>query len=367
MTWHWPRIRAFPALALLLVFLSVGLAQGGVIHLLLAYGGRSASVVALVNQFTGALGAWLALPVVLFVVANVAPRGSQWLRLLWLHVAGYVAFTTLHVVAIRALRWPLWAVFHVLPTNDGPLYFRVLWEAQNDLLVYSGVAALLTLLRVWQERKTSELRAAQLEAQLARAQLEVLSARLDPHFLYNALNTVNAVMHEDLARTERLLSGLGHMLRTALTPGEATWTVEEERDYVQRYIELLDARFEDRIAVEWHFEPGLDRVRVPRFAIQVLVENSAKHNLDLTNPIRVQVRAAVLRDELRITVEDDGRGFPAGTAAAVASSSAGADIRGLARLRQTLELIHGDCGRLALAASERGGARVTLEFPRVMS
>ncbi|HEY3255524.1 MAG TPA: histidine kinase, partial [Polyangiaceae bacterium] len=187
-----------------MIFLSVGLAQGGVLHLLIAYRGRSAGIAALVNQFTGALGAWLALPPVVFIVANAALRRSHWLRLLWLHLAGYVAFTALHVLAIRVLRWPLWAVFHVLPNNDGPLYSRVLWEAQNDLLVYCGAAALLTLLRVWQERQTSELRAAQLEAQLARAQLDVLSARLDPHFLYNALNTVNAVMHEDLARTERL-------------------------------------------------------------------------------------------------------------------------------------------------------------------
>ena len=364
MTWHWPRIRAFPALVMLVIFLAVGLAQGSAIQAFLADRGHGAGMEPLVNQLTGALAAWLALPTVLFVVANVAPRGSLWLPLLALHVGGYVAFTALHVAAIRALRWPLWAVFSVLPTNDGPLYDRVLWEAQNDLLVYSGVAALFTLLRVWQERRTSEVRAAQLEAQLARAQLEAVSARLDPHFLYNALNTVNAVMHEDLARTERLLSGLGHMLRIALAPGEATWTVEEERAYVQRYIELLDARFEDRIAVDWDIEGGLDRVRIPRFAIQALVENSAKHNLDRTNRLHVHVRAGAFRDELRITVEDDGRGFAAGVAAAVADAGTGA--RGLARLRQTLELLHGDRGRLTLAAAERGGARVTLELPRVM-
>lgn len=383
MSWQWPRIRLVPALILLLIFLAIGLAQGSAIRVFLTHRGRGEGMVPVVLQLTGAIGAWIALPIVVFVVANALPGKGQWLRLVALHAGGYVAFTATQVAVIRAERWLLWAVFTVLPNSDGPLLDRVLFEGQNDLLVYGGVATLFTLLRVWQEQHATEVRAAQLEAQLAKAQLEALSARLDPHFLYNALNTVNAVMHEDLARTERLLSDLGQMLRAALAPGESTWTVREERAYAERYVELLEARFDDRIRVDWAFEDGLAGAHVPRFAIQTLVENAAKHNQDRTNGVHVQVSAGAVGDELRITVEDDGRGFGSGHAVALADTNAGATTgagadagtsasagtgtgdRGLARLRRTLALLHGDRGRLTLESAERGGARVTLAFPRV--
>lgn len=356
MSWHWPRIRALPALLMLLIFLAVGLAQGSAIQFFFMHRARAVGVEPLVNQLTGALGAWIALPIVWVVASNAPPRNGLWLRLAALHVGGYVAFTAVHVAAIRVLRWPLW--------NDGPLRNRILWEAQNDLLVYGGIAALLTLLRVWQERHASEVRTAKLEAELAKAQLEALSARLDPHFLFNALHTVGAVMHEDIARTEHLLSSLGEMLRALLVSGDPTWTIEEERAYTERYVEFLDARFGDRIAVDCHFQDGLAQARVPRFAIQALVENAAKHNQDRMSHLHVQVRADAVGDELRISVEDDGRGFSARQAADIESHGTGA--RGLSRLRQTLEILHGARGRLTLVAAEQGGARVSLALPRVV-
>jgi LytS/YehU family sensor histidine kinase len=217
-----------------------------------------------------------------------------------------------------------------------------------------GLAALWSPLHAWEERQQAALRAAQLEAQLAEARLQALAAQLDPHFLFNALNTVSAVMYEDLGRTERLLSHLGQLLRAALAPGGPTWELAEECAHAGRYAELLQARFGDRLAVAWEVAPGLERARVPRFAIQTLIENAVKHNQERLAPLTVRVRAGCADGRLRIEVEDDGQGF----------GPAPASGRGLARLEETLRLLGGERAALERSASPSGGARVALTLPR---
>jgi signal transduction histidine kinase len=355
--WRFPRIRLRPSLILFGLFVGIGLAQAGAVRLALASEGAAVPWHApFVWHLTGALAAWLALPIVQLAVINAPGTRVGWPRFVALHLAGYASFTGVHIATMMGFRWLVEALFE-LGTPERALEFRVLYEAQNDLVIYGGLAALWTLLHAWEERRATTLRAAQLEAQLASTRLEALAGQLDPHFLFNALNTVSQVMHEDLQRTERLLSGLGQLLRATLGPGGATWSFSEERMHTERYVELLQARLGDRLVVTWDIAPGLDRVRVPRFAIQMLVENAVKHNQDRREPLAVCVRCADQGGEMGIVVEDSGCGF----------SPAPRELerqRGLGRLEETLHLLHGARGRLERAVATLGGARVALTFPR---
>jgi two-component system, LytTR family, sensor kinase len=336
---------------MLLLLVAVSVAQGELIRFVAQ--ARGATVDAGLQLFmhaTGAIAAWMALPIVLMAIELATGPRIRYLRLLAVHLTGYAAFSVVHFAGIRALRFCLsWGAI-----PDGPLWARFLWEAQVDLIVYPCIAGILTMIRLWEERHTAATRAAQLETQLAQARLAVLAAQLDPHFFFNALNTVSAVMYQDLAKTERLLSNLGQLVRTTLDSSELTWSLAEERRHVARYVELLEARFGDRLSVAWELAPELDPVVVPRFAIQTLVENAVKHNADRTAPLHIRIRAAGADREVRIVVEDDGRGF------AQAVTGAG----GLGRLEQTLGLLHGARGRVERGAGDPGGARVTLYLPR---
>jgi LytS/YehU family sensor histidine kinase len=198
------------------------------------------------------------------------------------------------------------------------------------------------------------LAAAHLEAELREARLHVLAAQLDPHFLFNALNTLSAVMYEDLAKADRLLGDLGQMLRDGLESGGATWTLDRELAHLAHYLAFVEARFGDRVRVKHAIDPGLGGVLVPRFALQRLVENALKHNeTEAGRLLNLSVEARPEGGTVRLSVADDGAGFqdeqPAGL--------------GLENLRRSLELLHGPRARLVVGNGSGGGAEVILTLP----
>jgi two-component system LytT family sensor kinase len=367
MVWHWPRIRTRPALGLLCLFGGVGLAQGILIRLLRATHGGDSHEPVILFQLVGAVGAWAAVPIVQFVVLNVASPSSHttastggrrggaafWIRFFAAHATGYLCFAIMHVALIRAVRALLYRL-SLVHVGDGELLSRVLWEMQNDLVVYGGAAALLTMVKAWKERDDSALRSAELEASLAEAKLEALSAQVDPHFFYNALNTISAVMYEDLPRCERLLGNLATLMRATLGRGGRTWSLDEERAHTERYVELLLARFGERLRVSWHESTPPPGATVPRFAVQTLVENAVKHNARRREPLTVTVRIQSHDDVVEVVVADDGVGFDS------APSTPG---RGLARLEETLKLLHGARASFEHGNNDDGGARVRLVMP----
>ena len=237
---------------------------------------------------------------------------------------------------------------------DQGLSAEILVNARSDIFLFGFWLAFLLLLRVWEEQHAAALRAAELETKLVESRLHALASRLEPHFLFNALNTVSSLMHEDLPRTERLIGHLGELLRAALSHGEPTWSLDQEAEYTSRFVDFIDARFGDRISVSWHLPADLAGVPVPRFTLQLLVENAVKHNQAERGRLAIRIEAARRSGRVLLTVSDDGRGFP------VTGVSAG---RGLFRLGETLRLLHGDRSRLSWGSGERRGARVEVELP----
>jgi two-component system LytT family sensor kinase len=339
-------------LQLLAFFLAIATLQGlAVIGVWRGEGGSQQPFLPpLGRQITGALAAWLALPIVQFASLNAPGPRVGWPRLLVMHAAGFLCFTAFKTTVMLTLRWTVEPLVEGI-TSSQPLMAQVLWETQQDIVLYGCLAAFWTSLYAWDERRAAVLHAARLDTQLASARLDALTAQVNPHFLFNALNTVSAIMYEDLPRTERLLSSLGQILRATLAPGSVTWTLAEERGHTERYTELLLARFGDQLSVSWETPPAFEQERVPRFAIQTLVENAVKHNQDREIPLTVKITCAREGALVCLTVQDDGRGF------APTPERDG----GLERLRETLRLLHGERGQLSLAGPP--GARVELRFP----
>jgi two-component system LytT family sensor kinase len=361
--WRWPRIRLRPALALLGLFATIGVWQGSAVRFtLLGNGSAVPGSRAFLWEITSALTVWLCLPIIQTAVLNAPGPRVGWARFLGIHAAIYPVFATVHITIMVNSRHVLYPLLGWGAYEYGPLAFRIPMEAQKDLIVYAGVAALWSMVNAWRERHSQALRAAQLESELKEARLQSLTGQMDPHFLFNALNTVSAVMYEDLDRTDRLLSDLGHLLRASLDSTGPTWTLAEERTHAQRYVELLAARFGERLQVRWDIAPALDGARVPRFALQTLVENAVKHNQDRPGPLEVRIRADVNgaggRDGAgwRLEVEDTGRGL------AEQSPAAGPGV-GLTHLERILVLLYGERARLERGSGPEGGARVTLHLP----
>jgi LytS/YehU family sensor histidine kinase len=224
----------------------------------------------------------------------------------------------------------------------------------KDVITFSALALLFHYLEARRLRLAREMAAARLETELREARLQALSAQLDPHFLFNALNTLSALMYEDLPRTDRLIAALGQMLRDGLQAEGPTWSVDQELEHLRHYLAFAEVRFGDRLQVEQAINGGLGPVQVPRFSLQRLVENALKHNEGTPGRVlHVRVEARQDAGMAIFSVTDDGIGFTEGTSGGL----------GLDNLRRSLALLHGPRGRLELGEAPMGGARVALSIP----
>ena len=196
------------------------------------------------------------------------------------------------------------------------------------------------------------------QAQLARAELAALQAQLHPHFLFNALNSVAALMHADAPAAGRVLARLGQLLRLALErSGQAMVSLGQELDFVAAYLEIEQARMGGRLAVAMVVDPAAHAVPVPHLLLQPLVENAVRHGLaPRRGPGRLSVRAALRDGRLRLEVRDDGVGLPHGWSA----DRVGV---GIGNTRARLAQLYGAAHRFHLAPGPEGGVCARIELP----
>jgi two-component sensor histidine kinase len=197
------------------------------------------------------------------------------------------------------------------------------------------------------------------ETQLREAQLTALRMQLQPHFLFNSLNAIMALVRDhETAQAVRALSLLGDVLRASINAGDAhTATLTQELDFVSRYLDIERMRFGDRLRVAVDVPPELRDSHVPTFVLQPFVENALKHGMLRDrdgNEIRIQARDG--NGSLVLTVRDDGRGL---TSEAELSSGG----VGIANARARLERMYGDAASLAVRNASPG-VEVEIRIPR---
>ena len=230
-----------------------------------------------------------------------------------------------------------------------------------DLLLYClVVAAAEALAHAWESRR-SGIAAATYARQLAEARLHVLSAQLQPHFLFNTLHAISALVYEDPPRAERLLARLSEMLRLTLRSGtRVETTLAEELVLLRRYAEIQETRYGERLRVAFDVEPAVRDAMVPRLILQPLVENAIRHGITRRiTPGRVDVRAWEGQGRLHLAVSDDGVGLREGR-----------PIRegvGLAITRARLRQLYGAEQRVELSSAPAGGTVCALSIPLRMT
>lgn len=353
--WHRPRFSARWAALALALLLANAVWRAVTVNLdLRASGLHTPFEEPLVWEMTSALVVWSLLPMIQAVALNAPWRRVGWARFLGLHLAGCLLFWCLHVAGMWILRIWIYRAAGWGAYDYGQVVYRLPMEGFKDVVGFSLLVLLFHLAESRRLRRERELQAARLESELREARLQVLSAQVDPHFLFNALNTLSALMYEDLPKTDRLITALGQMLRNSLQAGGPTWPLDRELAHLQHYLAFVEARFGDRLQVSQAVDVGLGPLPVPRFALQRLVENAIKHNEDAPGRrLRVWVEARREADRARLSVTDDGVGFITGAPGGV----------GLENLRRSLALLHGDQGLLETATPAGGGAQVSFRLP----
>jgi two-component system LytT family sensor kinase len=211
------------------------------------------------------------------------------------------------------------------------------------------------------ERAAAELtvKASLLEASLSRANLEALRMQLNPHFLFNTLNTVSVLaLKGEKHRVSRMVSRLSDLLRLSLENDRQTLSLKEELEFLERYLEIEQVRFKDRLSISMEVEPAAYDAEVPSLMLQPIVENAVKYGFSQTiGPGQISIQCRVRDGMLEIDVGDTGPGLPEGRA-----PSAGTGV-GLANTRARLEQLFGRNYVLELVNRPEGGTQVRIRFP----
>lgn len=235
-------------------------------------------------------------------------------------------------------------------------YLRTL---NTSVIVYWGLVALAELAAHQKRHRERERRAADLAARLQQAQLRALRAQLQPHFLFNTLNAIQAHLRDDPARADDMVAALAELLRSTLrddVPAEVS--VRDELDFIRRYLDLQQLRLGDRLLVHLDIETAAYEARFPFLMLQPLVENAIEHGVEgRRGPGRITIGGHIEGERLSLTVEDDGPGPGA------RRGKEGRGPLGLANIRERLRNLYGEQGGLRLEGREGGGTRVTVVVP----
>jgi signal transduction histidine kinase len=202
-------------------------------------------------------------------------------------------------------------------------------------------------------------RSARLNEELSKAQLAALRRQMEPHFMFNTLNSIAGLVREQRNDTAvSMIVGLSEFLRRATEDSHRTQvTLAEEVDYLQRYIDIQKVRFGERLQVSVDIPPEILRAQVPNLLLQPLVENAIKHGVSRrVSGGAVRVSAACENGILRLSVCNDGP-------SAVTHGTAARTGVGLNNLRTRLRILHGEASELKLRLAQSGDAEVVVTLP----
>jgi signal transduction histidine kinase len=305
-------------------------------------------------------GTWVPLaPVVLAVSSRWRIDARSWRRTVPIHLAAGLAITTTHIVIVATGRTLLQRAFGMDASwgeRVWEMFFRTLdWEMSMCGALVAAQHAVL----YYGELRGRELEHARLETRLVEAQLQALQQQLHPHFLFNTLHAISALVHRDPDRADAMIERLSDLLRVTLDKiGIQEVTLAEELEYLRAYLDIEQVHFGDRLEVRYGIDVEALDALVPNLILQPLAENAIRHGLE-PRARRGQLRVEAERrgSELVLRVADSGRGMPAH---AVAPPVPGV---GLTNTRSRLERLYGAHAALEFAPNPGGGVVASVRLP----
>jgi two-component system LytT family sensor kinase len=310
-----------------------------------------------VNSWTG----WLVLaPVVFWIARRIPIERPQLGGTLGLHAlagAGIAIVAGLLCYSMEVATGQ--AMSETLSTRQLALmYVSKNWAFYT--LIYAALVALYHGVDYYGRYRERMVREAQLTAQLSGARLDVLKMQLQPHFLFNTLHAISALVRKDPEAADRIITRLGDILRMTLqTNGRQEVPLQQELELLEKYFEIQRTRFGSRLKVHLQQDATATDALVPSLLLQPLIENSVRHAVEAREePGSVWIETRRTGDRLRLEVRDDGPGFPDD----VKTPAPGRGL-GLRNTRARLSALYGDSASFDLGDGAEGGARVTIDIP----
>src|SRR5271157_994777 len=294
-------------------------------------------------------------PIVYELARRYAFDRASWKLSLPIHIVASVVLAFVGAVAMVAIN-PL-----VTWTKEPsvPFFAHVLSRTFMDIQRYWYVVLITQAIAFYGKYQERQLLSSQLEAQLARAQLEVLKIQLEPHFLFNTLNSIAALARYDGEAAERMTLQLADLLRMSLDGvGVQEVPLHQELMFLQKYIDIQQTRFRDRLQVEIDIDPGTMDTLVPNLILQPLVENAIRHGIGpRRSPGLIRIATWRDHDDVWMEIRDNGTGLTSGRGGMPPEGV------GLRNTRGRLQQLYNEDHAMVLEDAPGGGCTVKIRVP----
>lgn len=292
----------------------------------------------------------------IFLSKRLRLEGRKWKRNVGLHLLASIGFSIAYVIIRASLVY--WQPDFGNPAQPyGNTVLALLLKTWHfNLLIYWVVLTVSHAVDFYQRYQDRATRTAELEKRLVEARLQALQIQLNPHFLFNTLHAISALMHQDVDAADRMITRLGELLRHALeSTDQQEVPLSEELDFLKRYLEIEQTRFGDRIQIQLDIAPDTSELLVPNLILQPLVENAIQHGIEPNaRPGKIVVHASRADETLTLRVSDSGAGD---------SPKPFKEGVGLSNTRSRLRQLYGERQTFVLEAGLNGGVRATITLP----
>lgn len=313
---------------------------------------------------------WAGLAPLVFLFTRRFPIDRErWLRNSLLQIAASIALSITHRAIYLVIGWLLHVAAYQNLTSIPQLYSSdILFNLPTGFMSYGTIFLVSYAIDYYRRHQEEELKISRLNTELAEArlrvteaQLQALKMQLHPHFLFNTLNSISALLEEDVEAADQMLARLGDFLRLTLeNSGAQEVTLQEELEFLRCYLQIERVRFQDRLTVSMDIEPETLEARVPNLILQPIVENAIRHGIvSRIAPGEIEITARRAGDSLRLRVKDNGPGLSS-------SSARGANFKeglGLTNTRARLEQLYPEAHRFEMRDASEGGLQVTIDLP----
>jgi two-component system LytT family sensor kinase len=311
----------------------------------------------LFEEMTGAYVGLLLFPFAVWVIRHARIRRDNWWGTVPFNFLAMCVFSAADTTSMSVVRSLLAPLFGLKQYNYGVMLYRYPMELAKHILLFWFAVGAVYAFDSYREARDRQVASADLEARLAEAQLQNLQLQLQPHFLFNALNTISSVMYDDVRRADTMLAQLSNLLRRTLATGHSQEIpLEEELALVRSYIAIMQERFGDDLQVGFVVDPHVVSNLVPQLILQPLVENALRHGRNPQMPTLVLcITATHENGELLLRIQDNGPGM------AVDASDHIVTGIGISNTQQRLRSLYGTCQQMIL--ENDNGLRITIRLP----
>ncbi len=301
----------------------------------------------------------LVTPLVLWLARRFRIDREKWLRKVVLHFLFSIAL----VSTLIALHFLVYMILAGRASSITPLrmFGYVYPNLDRWILVYWFIFLMSHAFNYYNSYRKGELKASQLRTQLVQSQLEALKMQVQPHFLFNTLHSISALLSKDTEGARKMITRLGDFLRLTLeNSGSMEVTLQQEIEFLNGYLEIERIRFQDRLTTEITVDPAVLDIRVPNLILQPIVENAMRHAVGNSRSGHIEITAAARNGAVHIEVKDNGPGLQMDRAF---EARRGKGL-GLANTQARLVGLYGTAAKFEMLNRPSGGLTVMIEIPR---